>query len=58
MTATGHNPQIDHPDVVNAWMLTFKEDVDSLGPSAVGGAWRLRQWKRRQRRLRRPTTCQ
>ncbi|GAA3235969.1 alpha/beta fold hydrolase [Streptomyces lavendulae] len=33
--ATGHGPQIDHPDVVNARMLGFMEDVDSLGPAAV-----------------------
>ncbi|MER7620596.1 alpha/beta hydrolase [Streptomyces sp. NPDC126503] len=37
ITATGHGPQIDHPDVVNARMLAFMEGVDSAGP-AVGGA--------------------
>ncbi|AZM89926.1 MULTISPECIES: alpha/beta fold hydrolase [Streptomyces] len=30
VAATGHGPQIDHPDVVNARMLSFMEDVDSL----------------------------
>ncbi|MFF4365432.1 alpha/beta fold hydrolase [Streptomyces sp. NPDC001594] len=30
VTATGHGPQIDHPDVVNARMLTFMDDADSL----------------------------
>ncbi|UQX01896.1 alpha/beta hydrolase [Streptomyces sp. RerS4] len=28
--ATGHGPQIDHPDLVNPRMLSFMEDVDSL----------------------------
>ena len=32
---TGHGPQIDQPDVVNARMLSFMEDVDSLDPAAV-----------------------
>ncbi|WP_053645413.1 MULTISPECIES: alpha/beta fold hydrolase [unclassified Streptomyces] len=36
ITATGHGPQIDHPDVVNARMLSFMEDVDSPGPAAAG----------------------
>ncbi|GLX20824.1 hypothetical protein Slala02_38330 [Streptomyces lavendulae subsp. lavendulae] len=30
VAATGHGPQIDHPDVVNARMLSFMEDADSL----------------------------
>ncbi|WP_371616979.1 alpha/beta fold hydrolase [Streptomyces sp. NBC_00454] len=34
VAATGHGPQIDHPDVVNARMLSFMEDVDSLDPAA------------------------
>ncbi|MFI6006257.1 alpha/beta fold hydrolase [Streptomyces sp. NPDC051366] len=37
IAATGHGPQIDHPDVVNARMLSFMEDIDSLDPAAVGG---------------------
>ncbi|MFJ9644066.1 alpha/beta fold hydrolase [Streptomyces sp. NPDC004244] len=32
---TGHGPQIDHPELVNARMLTFMEDVDSLDPAAA-----------------------
>ncbi|MGW7342288.1 alpha/beta fold hydrolase [Streptomyces sp. NPDC054854] len=32
IAATGHGPQIDHPDVVNARMLGFMEDVDSRDP--------------------------
>ncbi|MFF3617042.1 alpha/beta fold hydrolase [Streptomyces sp. NPDC002580] len=32
VAATGHGPQIDHPDLVNARMLSFMEDVDSLRP--------------------------
>ncbi len=35
ITATGHGPQIDHPDVVNARMLSFMEDADSLDPAAA-----------------------
>lgn len=38
VAATGHGPQIDHPDLVNARMLGFMEDVDSLDPAAFGGA--------------------
>ncbi|MGR4880248.1 alpha/beta fold hydrolase [Streptomyces sp. LARHCF249] len=34
VAATGHGPQIDHPDLVNARMLSFLEDVDSLDPAA------------------------
>ncbi|MFJ3922594.1 alpha/beta fold hydrolase [Streptomyces sp. NPDC090022] len=34
VAATGHGPQIDHPDLVNARMLSFMEDVDSLAPRA------------------------
>ncbi|MER5727547.1 alpha/beta fold hydrolase [Streptomyces sp. NPDC002138] len=30
VAATGHGPQIDHPDLVNARMLSFMEDIDSL----------------------------
>lgn len=33
ISATGHGPQIDHPDVVNARMLSFMEDIDSLDPA-------------------------
>ena len=33
VAATGHGPQIDHPDLVNARMLSFMEDVDSLHPA-------------------------
>ncbi|MFC9585739.1 alpha/beta fold hydrolase [Streptomyces yangpuensis] len=29
VAATGHGPQIDHPDLVNARMLAFMEDIDS-----------------------------
>ncbi|MEU5811678.1 alpha/beta fold hydrolase [Streptomyces sp. NPDC047718] len=32
---TGHGPQIDHPELVNARMLTFMEDVDSPDPAAA-----------------------
>ncbi|MFI1286752.1 alpha/beta fold hydrolase [Streptomyces sp. NPDC020858] len=38
ITATGHGPQIDHPDVVNTRMLSFMEDVDSLDPAGNQGA--------------------
>ncbi|NXY94691.1 alpha/beta hydrolase [Streptomyces sp. BR123] len=34
---TGHGPSIDHPDVVNARMLGFMADVDSLDPAAARG---------------------
>ncbi|MFJ7270504.1 alpha/beta fold hydrolase [Streptomyces sp. NPDC099050] len=34
VSATGHGPQIDHPELVNARMLSFFEDVDSLDPAA------------------------
>ncbi|MEU2392680.1 alpha/beta fold hydrolase [Streptomyces sp. NPDC007369] len=34
---TGHGPQIDHPDVINARMLGFMEDVDSLHPAPARG---------------------
>ncbi|ALC20117.1 alpha/beta fold hydrolase [Streptomyces pristinaespiralis] len=33
VAATGHGPQIDHPDLVNARMLSFMEDIDSLPPT-------------------------
>ncbi|MER5377412.1 alpha/beta hydrolase [Streptomyces sp. NPDC002553] len=33
VAATGHGPQIDHPDLVNARMLSFMEDIDSLHPA-------------------------
>ncbi|MEU9026638.1 alpha/beta hydrolase [Streptomyces sp. NPDC048383] len=36
IAATGHRPQIDHPDVVNARMRAFREDVDSLDPHPGG----------------------
>ncbi|MET9692493.1 alpha/beta fold hydrolase [Streptomyces sp. NPDC006514] len=35
VAATGHGPQIDHPDLVNARMLSFMEDVDSLAPAGA-----------------------
>ncbi|MFE9564262.1 alpha/beta fold hydrolase [Streptomyces sp. NPDC006487] len=38
VSATGHGPQIDHPELVNARMLSFFEDVDSLDPAARGAA--------------------
>ncbi|MEU7515408.1 alpha/beta fold hydrolase [Streptomyces sp. NPDC042898] len=38
VAATGHGPQIDHPDLVNARMLSFMEDIDSLDPAAARGA--------------------
>ncbi|MGW0962909.1 alpha/beta fold hydrolase [Streptomyces gelaticus] len=38
IAATGHGPQIDHPDLVNARMLAFMEDADSLAPSSDPGA--------------------
>ncbi|MFD3682150.1 alpha/beta fold hydrolase [Streptomyces sp. NPDC058613] len=38
VAATGHGPQIDHPDLVNARMLSFMEDIDTLDPAAAGGA--------------------
>ncbi|MFK0257094.1 alpha/beta fold hydrolase [Streptomyces sp. NPDC090445] len=34
---TGHGPSIDHPDVVNARMLSFMEDADSLDPAPARG---------------------
>ncbi|MFJ7497654.1 alpha/beta fold hydrolase [Streptomyces sp. NPDC097727] len=39
VAATGHGPQIDHPELVNARMLSFMEDIDSLDPVSgpVGG---------------------
>ncbi|MFE5808748.1 alpha/beta fold hydrolase [Streptomyces sp. NPDC056491] len=33
VAATGHGPQIDHPDLVNARMLSFMDDIDSLTPA-------------------------
>ncbi|MGW4510096.1 alpha/beta fold hydrolase [Streptomyces sp. NPDC004436] len=30
IAATGHGPQIDHPDVVNARLLAFMDDVDAV----------------------------
>ncbi|MEW2394962.1 alpha/beta hydrolase [Streptomyces sp. NPDC046862] len=33
IAATGHGPQIDHPEVVNARMLGFMDDVDSRAPA-------------------------
>jgi pimeloyl-ACP methyl ester carboxylesterase len=33
VSATGHGPQIDHPDVVNARMLAFMDDADSPAPA-------------------------
>lgn len=38
VAATGHGPQIDHPDLLNARMLSFMEDIDSLDPAAARGA--------------------
>ncbi|MFI1470516.1 alpha/beta fold hydrolase [Streptomyces wuyuanensis] len=35
VAATGHGPQIDHPDVVNSRMLEFMEDTDSQAPAAT-----------------------
>ncbi|QFR94273.1 hypothetical protein GBW32_15945 [Streptomyces tsukubensis] len=35
VAATGHGPQIDHPDLVNARLLTFMDDVDSHDPRAA-----------------------
>ncbi|WP_410090007.1 hypothetical protein [Streptomyces sp. OR43] len=32
--ATGHGPQIDHPDLVNAQLLSFMEDIDSPAADA------------------------
>ncbi|MEV0993338.1 alpha/beta fold hydrolase [Streptomyces sp. NPDC049949] len=37
VAATGHGPQIDHPDLVNARMLSFMEDIDSPDPAAARG---------------------
>ncbi|MFJ6944407.1 alpha/beta fold hydrolase [Streptomyces wuyuanensis] len=34
IAATGHGPQIDHPEVVNSRMLDFMEDADSQAPAA------------------------
>lgn len=34
---TGHGPQIDYPDLVNARMLTFMEDTDTLDPATDRG---------------------
>ncbi|MFJ3829154.1 alpha/beta fold hydrolase [Streptomyces sp. NPDC090046] len=33
VAATGHGPQIDHPGLVNARMLSFMDDIDSLAPA-------------------------
>ncbi|MCX5232737.1 alpha/beta fold hydrolase [Streptomyces sp. NBC_00233] len=38
VAATGHGPQIDHPDLVNARMVSFMKDIDSLDPAAARGA--------------------
>lgn len=38
VAATGHGPQIDHPDLVNARMLSFMEDIDCLDPAEARGA--------------------
>ncbi|MER5966413.1 alpha/beta fold hydrolase [Streptomyces sp. NPDC002057] len=35
IAATGHGPQIDHPEVVNARMLDFMADVDALDSTAA-----------------------
>ncbi|MCX5206372.1 alpha/beta fold hydrolase [Streptomyces sp. NBC_00237] len=35
VAATGHGPQIDHPDLVNGRMLDFMDDVDSRTPAAA-----------------------
>ncbi|CAM5232740.1 carboxylesterase [Streptomyces spiroverticillatus] len=39
LAATGHGPQIDHPSLVNARMLSFMEEADSFrpGPGPVPG---------------------
>jgi pimeloyl-ACP methyl ester carboxylesterase len=42
IAATGHGPQIDHPELVNARMLDFMNDTDAATPPAnragtVGG---------------------
>ncbi|MFD7492509.1 alpha/beta fold hydrolase [Streptomyces sp. NPDC059832] len=34
---TGHGPQIDYPDLVNARMLTFMADTDTLDPATDRG---------------------
>lgn len=34
---TGHGPAIDHPDLLNARMLSFMEDIDSLSPTTDRG---------------------
>ncbi|WP_330461046.1 alpha/beta hydrolase [Streptomyces sp. NBC_00820] len=34
---TGHGPAIDHPELLNARMLSFMQDVDSLAPAAGQG---------------------
>ncbi|MEU6705613.1 alpha/beta fold hydrolase [Streptomyces wuyuanensis] len=36
IAATGHGPQIDHPEMVNSRMLDFMEDSDSHTPAATG----------------------
>ncbi|WP_442815755.1 hypothetical protein [Streptomyces sp. NBC_01207] len=36
VATTGRGPQIDHPDLVNARMLSFMEDVDPLAPAPAG----------------------
>ncbi|CAM5515747.1 AB hydrolase-1 domain-containing protein OS=Streptomyces aurantiogriseus OX=66870 GN=GCM10010251_47820 PE=4 SV=1 [Streptomyces aurantiogriseus] len=33
VTDTGHGPAIDHPDLLNAKMLGFMDEVDSLDPA-------------------------
>ncbi|MFG3281256.1 alpha/beta fold hydrolase [Streptomyces sp. NPDC048111] len=35
IAATGHGPQIDHPDLVNARMLGFMADVDAHEPATT-----------------------
>ncbi|MER7760635.1 alpha/beta hydrolase [Streptomyces sp. NPDC097619] len=35
IAATGHGPQIDHPDLVNAGMLAFMAEVDARGAAPV-----------------------
>ncbi|MEU8893985.1 alpha/beta fold hydrolase [Streptomyces sp. NPDC048442] len=37
IAATGHGPQIDHPDLVNTRMLGFMDDIDSLNPAMDRG---------------------
>ncbi|MFD3514790.1 alpha/beta fold hydrolase [Streptomyces sp. NPDC058657] len=37
VAATGHGPQIDHPELVNARMLSFMEDIDSREPASARG---------------------